>query len=59
MDETLRWTHLKGHETARLVGHERIEVRVTVVDQLLKKHNLPKPKAVKTLATGETQYRDQ
>jgi hypothetical protein len=25
----------------------------------LKKHNFPKPNAVKTLATGETQHRNQ
>ena len=54
IDETVKWTHLKGHEIARLLGDEGIEVSVTVVDQLLKKHNFPKPKAVKTLATGES-----
>jgi hypothetical protein len=59
MDETLRWTHLMTLEIARLLGHEGIEVSMTVVDQLLKKHNFPKPKAVKTLATGETQHRNQ
>jgi hypothetical protein len=59
MDETVRWTHLKGHETATLLGHEGRELSVTVVDQLLMKHNIPKPKAVKTLATGETQHRNQ
>jgi hypothetical protein len=56
MDETVRWTHLKPDEIARLLGHEGIEVSVTVVDQLLKKHNFPKPKAMKTLATGESEY---
>jgi hypothetical protein len=59
MDETVKWTYLKGHEIARLLGHEGIEVSVTVVDQLLKKHNFPKPKAVKTLATGESEHRNQ
>jgi hypothetical protein len=59
MDETVKWTHLKGHEIARLLGHEGIEVSVTVVDQLLKKHNFPKSKAVKILATGETQHRNE
>jgi hypothetical protein len=59
MDETVKWTHLKGHEIATLLGHEGIEVSVTVVDQLLKKHNFPKPKAVKTLATGESEHRNQ
>jgi hypothetical protein len=56
MNETLRRTHLKPDEIARLLGHEGIEVSVTVVDQLLKKHNFPKPKAVKILATGETEH---
>jgi hypothetical protein len=59
MDETVKWTHLKGYEIARSLGHKGIEVSVTVVDQLLKKHNFPKPKAVKTLKTGETQHRNQ
>jgi hypothetical protein len=59
MNETVKWTHLKGHEIARLLGHEGIEVSVTVVDQLLKKYNFPKPKAVKTLATGESEHRNQ
>ena len=54
IDQTVKWTHLKPHEIARLLGHEGIEVSVTMVDQLLKKHNFPKPKAVKTLATGES-----
>jgi hypothetical protein len=59
MDETVKWTHLKGHEIARLLEHQGIEVSVTVVDQLLKKHNFPKPQTVKTLTTGETQHRNQ
>jgi hypothetical protein len=59
MDETVNWTHLKGHEIARLLGHEGIEVSMIVLDQLLKKHNFPKPKTVKTLATGESEHRNQ
>jgi hypothetical protein len=30
-----------------------------VLDQLLKKHNIPKPKAVKILATGESKHRNR
>ena len=56
IDETVKWTHIKPHEIARLLGDKGIEVSVTVVDHLLKKHNFPKPKAVKTLATGESEY---
>jgi hypothetical protein len=59
MDETVRWTHLKPDEITRLLGHEGIEVSMTVVDQLLKKHNFPKPKVVKTLAIGESEHRNQ
>jgi hypothetical protein len=32
MNETVRWTHLKRDEIARLLGYEGIEVIVTVVD---------------------------
>ncbi|MEO3707432.1 ISAzo13-like element transposase-related protein [Trichormus azollae] len=59
MNETVRWTHLKPDEIARLLGYEGIEVIVTVVEQLLKKYNFLKPKAVKTLAIGETEHRNQ
>jgi hypothetical protein len=32
MDETLKWTHLNPDEIARLLGHEGIEVSVTVFE---------------------------
>ncbi|NJP11772.1 MAG: hypothetical protein HC866_21775 [Leptolyngbyaceae cyanobacterium RU_5_1] len=53
-DETVKWTNLKRHEIAELLNDEGIKVSVTVVDQLLDKHNFRKRKAVKTLATGES-----
>jgi hypothetical protein len=40
MDETLRWRHLKGHEIARLLGHEGIELSVTVVDYFVEETQL-------------------
>jgi hypothetical protein len=40
MDETLKWSHLKGHEIARLLEHEGIEVSVTVVDYLVEEIQL-------------------
>jgi hypothetical protein len=40
MDETLRWTHLKGHEIARLLGHKGIEVSMTVVDYIVEETQL-------------------
>jgi Rhodopirellula transposase DDE domain len=58
-DETIKWTNLKRHEIAALLKEEDIEVSVTVVDQLLKKHNFRKRKAVKTLATGTSEPRNE
>lgn len=59
MDETIKWTNLKRHEIAALLQDEGIEVSVTVVDQLLEKHNFRKRKAVKPLATGESEHRNE
>jgi len=59
MDETLKWTNLKRHEIADLLQDEGITVSVTVVDQLLEKHHFRKRKAVKTLATGASEQRNE
>jgi Rhodopirellula transposase DDE domain len=59
MDETIKWTNLKRHEIAALLNEEGIEVSVTVVDQLLEKHHFRKRQAVKTLATGENEHRNE
>jgi hypothetical protein len=40
MNETVSWTHLKPDEIARLLGHEGIEVSVTVVDYFVKETQL-------------------
>lgn len=58
-DETVKWTNLKRYEIVTLLKDEGIEVSVTVVDQLLEKHNFRKRKAVKTLATGESEDRNE
>jgi hypothetical protein len=55
----VKWTHLKRHEIVMLLKDEGIEVSVTVVDQLLEQHNFRKRKAVKTLATGESEHRNE
>jgi hypothetical protein len=59
IDETVKWTNLKRHEIAALLKDEGIDVSVTVVDQLLEKHNFRKRKARKTLATGESEHRNE
>jgi len=48
---------ISRHEIAVLF--KRIDVSVTVVDQLLEKHNFRKRKAVKTLATGKSEHRNE
>jgi len=58
-DELLKWTNLTRHEIANLLQNEGLSVSVTVVDQLLEKHNYRKRKAVKSLATGEHPQRNQ
>lgn len=52
MDETIKWTNLTRQEIAMLLKREGITISVTVVDQLLEKHNYRKRKAQKRLATG-------
>jgi hypothetical protein len=59
MDEGQKWTNLKRQDIAKLLESEGKAVSVTVVDQLLKKHNYRKRKAQKRLATGETDNRNE
>lgn len=59
MNERVKWTNLKRHQIAKLLKCEGIEVSVTVVDQLLEKHHYRQRKAVKTLATGKSEHRNE
>ncbi len=59
MDEQLKWTNLTRVEIVQLLEEEGITVSVTVVDQLLDKHNYRKRKAQKSRATGEHPQRNQ
>lgn len=59
MDEGVKWTYLTRHQIAELMQQNGIEVSVTVVDQLLEKHNFHKRKAVKTKAPGESTHRNE
>lgn len=59
MDENQKWTNLKREEISQLLESEGKAVSVTVIDQLLKKHNYRKRKAQKRLATGETAQRNE
>ena len=59
MDESQKWTNLKRQDLKQLLESEGKAVSVTVIDQLLKKHNYRKRKAQKRLATGETAQRNE
>jgi Rhodopirellula transposase DDE domain len=53
MDENVKWTNLTRSEISELLKEEGIEVSVTVVDQLLKKHHYRQRKAQKRLNGGK------
>ena len=59
MEETLKWTNLTQQEIAHLLEQEGIKVSVTVVAQLLKKHNYRKRQAQKRIATGNHPQRNE
>ena len=59
MDEQLKWTNLTRQEIVQLLRQEGITVSVTVVAQLLEKHNYRQRKAQKRMATGEHPQRNQ
>lgn len=58
-DERVKWTNLTRQEITELLCAEGIEVSVTVVDQLLKKHHYRKRKAQKRLSTGTHPRRNE
>ena len=57
--EQQKWTNLKRHEIAQLIEVDGKAISVTLVDQLLHKHNYRKRKAQKRLSTGETAQRNE
>jgi hypothetical protein len=59
MDEKVKWTNLNRPEIAKLLAAEGIEVSVTVVDQLLKKHHYRRRRARKELPTGTHPQRNE
>ncbi len=59
-DSDVKWTNLKrGQIVDRLAEDEDIHVSVTVVDQLLVKHNFRKRQAFKATAGGQSVQRDE
>jgi hypothetical protein len=53
------WTNLTRQEIAEQLRTEGISISVSVVDQLLAKHNYRKRKAQKRLATGTHPQRNE
>jgi len=59
MDETIKWTNLSRSKLAEKLKTEGFDVSVTIVDQLLEKHNFRRRQAVKSIAGGQNKHRDQ
>ena len=59
MDETIKWTNLTREEIATCLEAEGLSVSVTVVDQLLKKHDYRRRQAFKTEAGQQVPQRDE
>lgn len=59
MDEDVKWTNLTRQQITDLLKGSGINVSVTVVDQLMTKHRFRKRKAVKILATGSSEHRNE
>lgn len=60
MDETIKWTNLSRPAIAEKLGEQGFAVSVTIVDQLLKKHNFRPRQAFKAEAgKANIPYRDE
>lgn len=59
MDEQIKWTNLSRPKIAELLAEEGIRISVTVVDQLLEKHNYRRRRMSKTLTTGAHPQRNE
>jgi hypothetical protein len=59
MDEEVKWTNLSREEIAFRIQAEGLQVSVTVVDQLLEKHNFRRRQAFKSEAGKQVPQRDE
>ena len=59
MDEKIRWTNLSHKKIATKMKEEKINISVTVVKKLLKKHGFTKRKARKNLPIGSSENRNE
>lgn len=59
MDETIKWSNLSREKIAERLSEKGHKVSVTVVDQLLDKHDFRRRKAFKSEAGKEVENRDE
>jgi hypothetical protein len=59
MDETIKWSNLSREKIAGLLAEKGYGVSVTVVEQLLDKHDFRSRKAFKNEAGKEVENRDE
>jgi len=59
MDEQIKWTNLTREKISEGLAEKKIKVSVTVVDQLLKKHEFRRRKAFKSLPGGHAKNRNE
>jgi hypothetical protein len=59
IDEEVKWTNLSREELAQRIQAEGFKVSVTVVDQLLEKHNFRRRQAFKSEAGKQVPQRDE
>lgn len=59
MNEKIRWTNLSHRKIATKMREEGINVSVTVVKKLLKRHGFTKRKALKKTAIGSSKNRNE
>ena len=59
MDENIKWLNLSNKVIANKMGLKGIKISVTVVKQLLKRNNFVKRKAIKNLAIGISENRNE
>ena len=59
MDEKIRWTNLSHKKIAAKMSVEGINISVTVVKKLLKRHGFTKRKALKSKSIGASENRNE
>ena len=59
MDEKIRWTNLSQKKIAEKMRDQGVEISVTVVQKLLKKHGFAKRKALKKTPIGSCKLRNE